>query len=143
MAPKEVPSPLQCSVPNCGFSTNAGCPTWDLMVNILAQHTQSVHGGAPATQPSHTSRLEKLPRPTSSLQMTKSQWQFKKIQWNHYINQSTVPEATKLTQLQAACDESLRQRVFDTGLYNTLTSEKLFLDNHHSSGSPVIARQVS
>ena len=39
-----------------------------------------------------------------------------------------MPESTKLTQLQAACDEPLRQRVFDTGLYNTLTSEKLFLD---------------
>ena len=96
-------------------------------MNVLAQHTQSVHG-APAPQSSQSSRLEKLPRPTFSLQMTESQWQFKKIQWNNYINQSTVSESTKLTQLQAACDEPLRQRVFDTGLYNTLTSEKLFLD---------------
>ena len=30
-------------------------------------------------------------------------------------------------QLQAACDDALRQRVFDPGTYSSLTTEALFL----------------
>ena len=59
--------------------------------------------------------------------MTESQWSFTKIQWDHYIGQVQVPPATILTQLQAACSEPLRQRIFDTGLYDTLTTPDLFL----------------
>ena len=59
--------------------------------------------------------------------MTESQWTFTKIQWDHYINQTEVPDAMKLTQLQAACSETLRQRVFDTGLYSTLTTSDAFI----------------
>ena len=59
--------------------------------------------------------------------MTESQWSFTKIQWDHYIGQVQAPQATILTQLQAACSEPLRQRIFDTGLYDTLTTPDLFL----------------
>ena len=59
--------------------------------------------------------------------MTESQWSFTIIQWDNYIKQSTVPDSVKLMQLQAACDDSLRQRVFDTGTYSSLTTEVLFL----------------
>ena len=61
------------------------------------------------------SKLEKLPQPIFTLNMTESQWSFTKTQWDNYINQSTVSESVKLMQLQAACDDALRQRVFDTG----------------------------
>ena len=97
------------------------------MVNLLAQHTQSEHGAAP-TQPTATpSRLEKLPRPTFSLQMSEAQWTFTKLQWENYIGQSLVSDTTKLSQLQAACSDTLRQRVFDTGLYTTLDTPDKFL----------------
>ena len=49
------------------------------------------------------------------------------MQWDNYIKQSVVSEAVKLLQLQAACDDALRQRVFDTGTYSSLTTEDLFL----------------
>ena len=49
------------------------------------------------------------------------------MQWDNYIKQSVVPESVKLMQLQAACDDALRQRVFDTGTYSSLTTEDLFL----------------
>ena len=77
------------------------------MVNVLNQHTQTVHGGGQASAP-QTSKLEKLPRPTFTLNMTESQWTFTVIQWDNYIKQSTVSESVKLMQLQAACDEALR-----------------------------------
>ena len=59
--------------------------------------------------------------------MTESQWSFKKTQWDNYINQSVVSDSVKLMQLQAACEDSLRQRVFDTGTYSSLTTEDLFM----------------
>ena len=124
MAP---PNPLDCSVPDCTFTTPQGCPTWDLMVTLLTQHNLSVHATGQPPQPNHGNKLEKLPRPTFNLQMSEAQWSFTKRQWHNYINQTNVPDAVKLTQLQAACSEPLRQRVFDTGLYSTLSTPDLFL----------------
>ena len=78
------PHPLECSDPTCDYKTQEGCPTWDLLVNLLSQHTQTVHnqGGALAAPnaSSQTSKLEKLPRPVFSLQMTEAQWTFTTIQ---------------------------------------------------------------
>jgi len=121
------PQPLDCSHPECEYSTPAGCPTWDLIVTLLNQHTQSVHGGTVSNGSVHqSSKLEKLPRPVFNLQMNEAQWTFTKIQWENYIGQTQVSDATKLSQLQAACSETLRQRVFDTGLYSDLTTPTLF-----------------
>ena len=94
------------------------------MVNLLNQHTQTVHGGGQASAP-QTSKLEKLPRPTFTLNMTESQWSFTKIQWDNYIKQSAVSESVKLMQLQASCDDALRQRVF--------TNRSTFLDKNEGT----------
>ena len=59
--------------------------------------------------------------------MSDAQWTFTKLQWENYIGQSLVSDTTKLSQLQAACSDTLRQRVFDTGLYTTLDSCDKFL----------------
>ena len=44
-----------------------------------------------------------------------------------YIKQTTVTEEIKLMQLQAACSEDLKQRVFDSGVYKQLTTHDLFI----------------
>ena len=88
---------------------------------------QSVHGGAQTPQPGPGNKLEKLPRPTFDLQMTESQWTFKKLQWDSYISQAQASDNMKLNQLQAACTDTLRQRIFDTGLYSSLSTPTLFL----------------
>ena len=122
------PQPLNCSHPECDYVTPVGCPTWDMIVTLLSQHTQSVHGGTLSNNSvPQSSKLEKLPRPVFNLQMTEAQWTFTKIQWENYIGQTQVSDATKLSQLQAACSDALRQRVFDTGLYSDLTTPSLFL----------------
>ena len=99
MAP---PNPLNCSSPDCDFTTPAGCPTWELMVTVLSQHTQSVHGGTQPTQIGPGNKLEKLPRPTFDLQMTESQWTFKKLQWDSYISQAQASDSVKLVMLNDA-----------------------------------------
>ena len=59
--------------------------------------------------------------------MTESQWSFTKLQWDNYISQLPVSPTVQLMQLQAACDDQLRQRVYDTGVYAALTTTALFL----------------
>ena len=116
-----TPQPLECSVETCQFQTPAGCPTWDLMVTLLTQHSNSVHGSQ-SNAITQNSKLEKLPRPTFNLNMTESQWSFTKIQWDHYIGQVQAPQATILTQLQAACSEPLRQRI-PNNIYLNVSSD--------------------
>ena len=89
MAP---PTPLTCSVATCDYETPPGTPTWDLLASLLGIHAQAVHGGGGGgpQQTTNNSKLEKLPRPVFSLNMTEAQWSFKKLQWDHYISQSVV-----------------------------------------------------
>ena len=53
--------------------------------------------------------------------------EFKLLQWNAYIQQTETDDNVKLMQLQAACDDQLQQRVFDSVVYPTLTKPDLFL----------------
>ena len=124
MAP---PAPLQCSVTTCNYETPAGTPNWELMVTLLSTHTQAVHGGGTQQNASSNSKLQQLPRPVFTLNMTESQWSFTKLQWDNYISQLPVSPTVQLMQLQAACDDQLRQRVYDTGVYAALTTTALFL----------------
>ena len=128
MAP---PPPMHCSAPECHFQTPDTIPTYELVIQSLSIHTQAAHPTPAAVQAAAApkSRLEKLPRPTFTLNMSESKWNFTVIQWNNYIGQSAATtEEIKLMQLQAACDDDLRQRVFDTGNYQGLNTTKLFLD---------------
>ena len=137
MAP---PEPLECSVTGCEFTTRENTPSWEGMISQLFIHTQAAHGApapaappaaAPAPAPAQAAagpKLEKLQRPTFTLHMTESKWNFTVIRWENYIGQQpNASESTKLLQLQDACNEELRQRVFDSGTYSNLNTVALFL----------------
>ena len=122
-----TPASLTCTAPGCSFTTPPGAPTWENLIALLSLHTQSAHPNTSAATPVNSSKLEKLPRPTFTLNMTESQWNFTKIQWDNYIRQTVVSEDVKLMQMQAACSEDLRQRIFDSGSYIQLNTPELFL----------------
>ena len=128
MAP---PTPISCSKPDCDYTTPVGCPNWELMVKLLESHVTSAHPapvgtvGAPRT--SHNAKLESLPRPKFTLDMTESQWQFTKMQWKAYIEQTPASETQKVEQLRAACDTNLLQRVYDSGSFDSLITTDLLL----------------
>ena len=122
-----APTPLKCSVDQCPFATPNNCPDWEKMLKILELHTAAAHGvvtnAAPANNPS-TPRLEKLPRPTFTLDMSQSEWSFTEAQWTAYISQQAgLREEVKVQQLQAACDQPLLRRVYDDGGLAALDTE--------------------
>ena len=123
-----APPPQQkCSQTDCQFETPAGCPTWELLSTFLVQHTQAVHAAAPANSPS-VPRLEKLPRPTFTLDMSQAEWSFTEAQWTAYISQQAgLREEVKVQQLQAACDQALLRRVYDDGGLAALDTEAKLL----------------
>ena len=144
MAPRTDPSQppqIECSHGDCDYQTPPNCPTWDLARDFLTQHTHAVHATG-QQQASQAGKLEKLPRPTFTLNMTESQWSFTKTQWDSYIKQTVVPESVKVMQLQAACDKDLRQRVFDTGNYDSLTTEGAFLSKMKELAVIVIHKSI-
>ena len=109
-----APPQIQCSVPNCDFETAQG--TMAQMLELLTLHTNAVHlVNQPIGAAQPVSKIEKLPRPVFTLNMTESAWQYTEIDWDSYISQTPLQDNAKLLQLRAACDESLRQRVCDAG----------------------------
>ena len=98
-------------------------------MQLMNMHRQDAHQlVAPvAAAPAPTAKLERLPRPTFTLNMTEAAWQFKLIEWTSYIGQTAVTADTKLLQLRAACDGDLSQRVYDSGDYSGLDTENKLL----------------
>ena len=74
--------------------------------------------------------------------MTESQWNYTRTLWDSYIKQTVVSEATKVMQLQAACDNALRQRVFDTGTHASLTTEEAFLNKMKELSVIIVHRSI-
>ena len=96
-------------------------------IALLTLHTTAVHGAQTG------SRLEKLPRPVFTLNMTEAAWDFRVIKWESYIQQTPVTDNAKLLQLRAAYDEGIKSRVYDSGDFASLTTVTLLLAGHGDS----------
>ena len=125
-----APTPLACSKEGCEYSTPPNCPDWEKMVRLLELHTGAEHGAAAAPTQVRAApgpKLETLPRPNLTLDMTQADWSFKQSQWEVYISQHPVTEQVKIQQLKAACDEPLLRRVHDAGGLTSITTEEALL----------------
>ena len=127
-----APTPIKCSAAGCSYETPAGCPNWDIMSKQLEIHATTVHpppagGPGQAHRLQHNAKLESLPRPKFSLNMTEAKWQFTMMQWNSYIAQTPASDEQKVEQLRAACDKDLLQRVYDCGTFSSLNTIALLI----------------
>ena len=143
----DAPEPLECTNPDCTFTTPPTCPDWEAMLRVLQIHTDAAHrvpqGGQGSTQANMSNtKLEKLPRPTFSLDMTQSDYAFKESQWEAYIGQSVNSEQVKVQQLRAACDEDLLRRVYDAGGLQGLNTEKELLKQIKNLGVRVVHKTL-
>ena len=94
------------------------------MIKQLEVHSTAVHpppgGGGGGPRVTHNAKLESLPRPTFTLSMTESKWQFITMQWEAYIAQTNASTVQQVQQLRAACEKELLQRVYDCGIFSSL-----------------------
>ena len=99
------------------------------MMQLMNMHRQDAHQlvAPAAAAPAPTAKLERLPRPVFSLNMTEATWEFTVIEWNSYIGQAVSTPGNRLLQLRAACDAELRKRVYDSGDYSGLDTEAKLL----------------
>ena len=106
-----APTPIKCSYSTCEYSTPTGCPSWELMTKQLELHATTVHpppaGGGGGARVSHHAKLESLPRPKFTLNMSEAKWQFTNMQWTAYIAQTPASDDQKVEQLRAACEKDL------------------------------------
>ena len=101
------------------------------MTKQLELHATTVHpppaGGGGGARVSHHAKLESLPRPKFTLNMSEAKWQFTNMQWTAYIAQTPASDDQKVEQLRAACEKDLLQRVYDCGNFHTLNTIALLL----------------
>ena len=96
-----------------------------LALHVLAEHSGSTTSTAGSL--SSAPCLEKLPHPSFQLEMSQTEWVFKRSQWGAYISQTPVSEPIKVQQLRAACDADLLRRVYDEGDLTSMNTESLLL----------------
>ena len=104
----------------------------EMLTTHLSNNTQAAHPTpAPVIQQhqqhTHNAKLESLPRPKFTLNMTEAQWQFTTMQWEAYIAQTPASDAQLVQQLRAACDKDLLQRVYDCGTFDSLNTTALLI----------------
>ena len=86
-----APPPKPCQVPGCVYETPAGLTSHEAQRSDIGLHLAMAHpeaaaalaamnNQAGAAAPAAT-KLERLPRPVFSLNMTEALWQFKVIEW--------------------------------------------------------------
>ena len=133
-----APTPVPCSVDGCPYITPQNIPSWELLLKSLEIHAQSCHATQPAGNGLNNKKLERLSRPTFSLNMTEGDWAYVLMQWNEYIGQSPVSPAEQLKQLKGACSDELLRRVYDSGNFDTINSTEALLTKMKSLAVKVV-----
>ena len=98
-----------------------------MMIQLLQLHDKNAHPAVSSSSGPTIIKLEKLPRPIFSLNMTEATWPFKVIEWHSYIGQAPTTPENKVLQLRAACNDDLHQHIYDSGDYAGLKTDDKFL----------------
>ena len=126
MAP---PDPQACSAAGCGWSTPAGLPHFEQIIQLMTLHTTQAHpalqGGGGDRRP--TTKVDKRPRPEISMEMTEHDWRFFLSEWQDYKRATGIAEQDLLDELWSCMTPELKRLAFDQGGKDTLVTEALML----------------
>ena len=125
MAP---PAPIKCS--ECDFSTQAGLPTYDLVMRHLETHSRVSHPHGYAAQAGASmgeGKQERLPRPTLDIGITEADWTFFKSQWDRYKRSTRLLGQEAIDQLWACATEELGRQCHDAGATEETSEEELLV----------------
>ena len=123
-----LPSPIKCS--ECDFSTQAGLPTYELIMRHLETHSRVAHPHGYAAQAGASmgeGKQERLPRPTLDIGITEADWTFFKSQWDRYKRSTRLLGQEAIDQLWACATEELGRQCHYAGATEETSEEELLV----------------
>ena len=110
-----APSPMECSFPECQFSTPQGVPTFELVIKALEIHVQTAHS---QRNQGIQAKAERPTRPNVKLGMNESDWDFFLHEWERYSRQTGLIGQSLCDELWSCMESELRQLAFNEGTKN-------------------------
>ena len=125
-----------CQFPGCvsgedgsPYKTLDGLSTQELVLKDLELHLAMVHGIGQGAHVAHIERSEvradKFPRPEISDPATDTDWQYFEASWASYKRATKISGQSACDQLWHCPTESLKKKVFDSGIRPTMTEEAI------------------
>ena len=118
---------MDCSAPECGYSTPRGMETHTLALEALKLHIQTAHPPLPAAghveRPA--SKVDKRQRPEARMEMSEHDWRFFESEWADYKSATRIGGSNLLNELWSCMTDDLRRLAFDQGGKESLTNETL------------------
>ena len=113
---------MECSAPNCTWSTPEALPNYDLVMRSLESHNSVAHqqlapqGGIPAPREAMP-RPKDLPRPELEEDCTESDWNHFQVKWQRYRRSALSNTSSQhiIDQLWACCSTSLEETIWRAG----------------------------
>ena len=97
------------------------------MIQILKMHREDVHQPAAPAPATPAIKIERLPRPVFSLNMSEAAWQFKVIKWRSYINQTPPLQTTNFSSWELPVTRSSASESTTVGTATDFDTENTFL----------------
>ena len=126
-----APTPLQYSVEDCDYETPAE-GSIQQRIDLLSLHTSAVHGVQQQHVCQPSSRLDKLPRPVFTLNMTEAAWDYKVFEWESYIQQWVMSLQQRGLWLNTVTLLLARMKEQSTRVFTSLTSTRWSSSMKHS-----------
>jgi len=108
---------MECSFPDCEFSTPPAIPTYELLLKALELHVRTAHTTQQhGSQTPNLAKTEKPKRPSITLNMSESDWIFFEHRWTRYRRQSNIQGQQISDELWACMDHELERLAFQDGI---------------------------
>ena len=118
---------MECSAPECDYTTPRGMETHTLALEALKLHVQTAH--PPLAAAGHVerpaSKVDKRQRPEARMEMSEHDWRFFESEWADYKSATGIKGSNLLNELWSCMTDDLRRLAFDQGGKESLTNEAL------------------
>ena len=113
------PPAMECSFPECNFTTPASIPSYELVLKSLELHVSAAHITSSTSPRQPVTKVEKPKRPVISCDMSESDWTFFEHKWNRYKRQSGIVGQQIVDEIWACLDVDIERLAFQDGLCST------------------------
>ena len=114
------PIPMDCSNPDCEYSTPGNIPSFELILKALELHVRTAHSEYSGKA---SNKVEKLKRPIITVNMSESDWTFYEHKWTRYRRQAALTGQNLLDELWACLDGEIERLAFQAGIASTDASD--------------------